>query len=370
MVQAMAQSSPNIMKATLTTREQKVLWATVDRYIATAEPVGSKVLLEEYKFDISAATIRNVMGVLDKFGLLYQPHTSAGRIPSHSGYRVYVDELISPPDDLSSHMHQKLSQSIHLTTNCSLEMLLRSVAHILATLSGCIALIAVPHVQSSKIRHIQLIEIDARKVTIVAVSDSYHTASVLVDLPASPDTSSLSEELQILNNFLNARLRDRPWHDLANLNWLDLDAQFRKYATVLEQPLRELTRVCNPPEMGQIFISGLTELLRQPEFSQLSQVKAIVQLLEENQADLFPLIFQQPELSDRRRVKVKIGSEISLEPIQNCTLISCTYNNFNNNESTVAGSVSVLGPTRLAYERAIASVQAVADHLSGTITQR
>jgi heat-inducible transcriptional repressor len=249
-------------------------------------------------------------------------------------------------------------------------MLLRSVAHILATLSGCIALIAVPHVQSSKIRHIQLIEIDARKVTIVAVSDSYHTASVLVDLPASPDTSSLSEKLQILNNFLNARLRDRPWHDLANLNWLDLDAQFRKYATVLEQPLRELTRVCNPPEMGQIFISGLTELLRQPEFSQLSQVKAIVQLLEENQADLFPLIFQQPELSDRRRVKVKIGSEISLEPIQNCTLISCTYNNFNNNESTVAGSVSVLGPTRLAYERAIASVQAVADHLSGTITQR
>jgi heat-inducible transcriptional repressor len=370
MVQAMVQSYPNIMKANLTSREQKVLWATVDRYIATAEPVGSKVLVEEYKFDISAATIRNVMGVLDKFGLLYQPHTSAGRIPSHSGYRVYVDDLISPPNDLSSHMHQQLSQSMHLTENCSLEMLLRSVAHILATLSGCIALITAPRLQASKVRHIQLIKIDSRKVTIVAVSDSYHTASVLVDLPTALDTSSLGEELQVLNNFLNERLHDRQWHDLTNLNWLDLDAQFRKYATVLEQPLRELTRACSPPAMGQIFISGLTELLRQPEFSQLSQVKAIVQLLEENQADLFPLIFEHPESSDRSRVKVKIGSEISLEPIQNCTLISCTYNNCNNNESSVAGSVSVLGPTRLAYERAIASVQAVADHLSETITQR
>lgn len=354
------------MKANLTSREQKVLWATVDRYIATAEPVGSKVLLEEYKFDISAATIRNVMGVLDKFGLLYQPHTSAGRIPSHSGYRVYVDDLINPPDDLSSHMHHQLSQSMHLTENCSLETLLRSVAHILATLSGCIALITAPHVQASKIRHIQLIEIDSRKVTIVAVSDSYHTASVLVDLPTSLDNCSLSEELQVLNNFLNTHLRERQWQDLANLNWHDLDYQFRQYAIVLEQPLRELTRACNQPAMGQIFISGLTELLRQPEFGQLSQVKAIVQLLEENQADLFPLIFN-PEASDRRRVKVKIGTEISLEPIQNCTLISCTYNNSNHNESTVAGSVSVLGPTRLAYERAIASVQAVADHLSETI---
>jgi heat-inducible transcriptional repressor len=355
------------MKANLTSREQKVLWATVNHYIATAEPVGSKVLVEEYNFDISAATIRNVMGMLDKFGLLYQPHTSAGRIPSHSGYRVYVDELLTPPsNDLSSHMQQQLSQSIYLTENCSLEMLLRSVAQILATLSGCIALITAPNLQASRIRHLQLIEIDARKVMIVAVSDSYHTASVLVDLPVDLEIGSLVGELQVLNNFLNAHFHGRQWNELTDLNWHELDWQFRQYATLLEQPLRELTRACNPPAMGQIFISGLTELLRQPEFSQLSQVKAIVQLLEENQAELFPLIFEQSEPPDRRRVKVKIGSEIQLESIQNCTLISCTYNC----ENAAVGSVSVLGPTRLAYERAIASVQAVADRLSETINHR
>ncbi len=355
-------------KANLTSREQKVLWATVNHYIATAEPVGSKVLVEEYNFDISAATIRNVMGMLDKSGLLYQPHTSAGRIPSNSGYRVYVDDLLSPPSsDLSSQMQQQLSQYAHLTENCSLEMLLRSVAHILATLSGCIALVTAPNMQAARIRHLQLVAIDARKVMIVAVSDTYHTASVLVDLPSDTEVSSLEAELQVLNNFLNAHLHDRAWCDLSDFNWHELDWQFRQYATLLEQPLRELTRACNPPALGQIFISGLTELLRQPEFTQLSQVKAIVQLLEENQAELFPLIFEQTASSDRRRVKVKIGSEIALEPIQNCTLISCTYDN---NDDVPVGSVSVLGPTRLAYERAIASVRVVADRLSEAINQR
>jgi heat-inducible transcriptional repressor len=150
-----------------------------------------------------------------------------------------------------------------------------------------------------------------------------------------------------------------------------LDREFQHYAQVLTNSLQELATICNPPQLGQIFISGLTELLRQPEFTQLSQVQAIIQLLEVDQALLLPL-FERNSLNlvdqnlNQNSLTIKIGSEIALEPIKNCTLISSTYSY----DDVPVGSVGVLGPTRLDYERAIASVQVIAHHLSETINQR
>jgi heat-inducible transcriptional repressor len=351
------------MKTNLNAREQRVLWATINHYIATAEPVGSKVLAEEYKFDISAATIRSVMGVLDKSGLLYQPHTSAGRIPSDSGYRVYVDELINPVKELNYSSAQHLSQKLESLPNQNLEVLLRNVAQILATFSGCIALITAPNMQNARIKHLQLVKVESPTLMLIAVMDSYHTASVVMKLPSH--SQSIDTELEILNNFLNTHLRDRSFEDLTSLKWDALDQDFRQYAQLLRHSLQELNRICNPPQIGQIFISGLTELLRQPEFTQLHQVQAIIQLLEEDQASLFPLIFE-PSDSPQNRVTIRIGSEMSLEPIQRCALISSTYTC----DQVTVGSVGVLGPTRIDYERAIASVQAIATHLSETISQK
>lgn len=354
------------MKTNLSSREQKVLRATVDRYIATAEPVGSKVLMEEYDFDISPATIRSIMSTLDRSGLLYQPHTSAGRIPSDSGYRVYVNELLDPTFELTTLTTQSLAARLDLCQKQSLEGLLRNIAQILAAFSGCIALITAPNVPTARIRHIQLIRVDARKVMMVAVSDSYHTASVLTDIPPDVDPDSLEPALIILNNFLNAHLQDRRLLDLSlNLRWEDLDREFQKYVTVVEESLLQLDKACNPATLGQLFISGLTELLRQPEFTQITQVQAIVQLLEEDQALLFPLFAVYPE-APTNGVTIKIGTEISLESIQRCTLISSIYSR----DDVPVGSVSLLGPTRLAYERAIASVQTVASYLSEVVSQK
>src|SRR4028119_1978832 len=98
------------VRVNLTDRQQHILWATVRHYIATAEPVGSKALVDEYNLSVSPATIRNAMGVLEKAGLLYQPHTSAGRVPSDSGYRMYVDKLIKPEDTLGRQVEQLRSE--------------------------------------------------------------------------------------------------------------------------------------------------------------------------------------------------------------------------------------------------------------------
>ena len=358
------------MQVQLTNRQQHILWATVRHYIATAEPVGSKALIEEYNLGVSSATIRNVMGVLEKSGLLYQPHTSAGRIPSDSGYRIYVDRLITPSETLAREVEVAL-QNRRKWEDGSLEALLQGAAQILATLSGCISLITMPQTGSSLLRHLQLVQIEAGRVMLIVVTDGYETHSALMDLPrpgeeTPPDAEVIDRELQIVSNFLNSHLRGRSLVELNALDWSQLDRDFQYYGEFLKKSITELTRRTFTPSATQIMIRGVAEVLRQPEFSQLQQVQTIIQLLEEEQEQLWRLIFEESEADEvgKPRVTVRIGAENPLEPIRTCSLISSTYRR----GAISVGSVGVLGPTRLDYETAIAVVTAAADYLTEALS--
>jgi len=348
----------------LSDRSQQILRATVRHYISTAEPVGSKTLAQEYDFSVSSATIRNAMGRLEKAGLLYQPHTSAGRIPSDSGYRLYVDRLMTPDETWGRQIEKVYSKQLNLGA-CSFEVLLRRAAQILATLSGQIALITSPQGTANVLRHLQLLQVNATQVMLIIVTDSYQTQSVLVELPPSLEATSdrdLAEgELQILSNFLNHQLRGRSLWDLANLDWGELDREFKCYADFLQILLGQIASYSQLPSSTPIMIQGISEVLRQPEFSQLQQVQMLLHLLEDEQEQLLPLMFALPEFEgDNKRVSVRIGSENPLEPLSTCTLISANYYQ----GETPVGSIGVLGPTRMLYENAIAMVKAAADYLS------
>ena len=148
-------------------------------------------------------------------------------------------------------------------------------------------------------------------------------------------------------------------------DWSQLDREFQRYGDFLRNFLADLSRRTQPPGATQIMIRGVAEVLRQPEFSELQQVKTIIHLLEEEQDQLWPLIFEEPEVEPGgRRVTIRIGSENQLAPIRTCTLISSTYRR----GSVPVGSVGVLGPTRMDYETAIASVEAAADYLSEALS--
>ncbi|MBN3926637.1 heat-inducible transcriptional repressor HrcA [Nostoc sp. NMS4] len=374
------------MEVQLTNRQQHILWATVRHYIATAEPVGSKALVEEYDLGVSSATIRNVMGVLEKSGLLYQPHPSAGRVPSDSGYRIYVDQLITPSlrsrnvsqtDALASLLPRStetVGREVEMALqkqlqwqDRSLETLLQGAAQILATLSGCISLITMPQTTTALLRHLQLVQVEAGRIMLIVVTDGYETHSKLMDLSPIPeetqrDSEVIDRELQIVSNFLNTHLRGRSLLELGYLNWSELDQEFQRYGEFLKNSVAELTRRTLAPTATQIMVRGVSEVLRQPEFSQLQQVQTIIQLLEEEQDQLWRLIFEEPEPEDggKPKVTVRIGAENPLEPIRTCTLISSNYCR----GSIPVGSVGVLGPTRLDYESAIAVVASAADYLS------
>lgn len=355
--------------ANLNPRHQHILWATVRHYIATAEPVGSKALAEGYDLSFSSATIRNIMGNLEKSGFLYQPHTSAGRVPSDSGYRTYVDHLMIPDTATSRKVEQLLNHQIKLN-NWTLEAILQRAAQILATLSGYIVLITFPQQQTAQLRHLQLIQVSPQQLMLIIVTDSYQSQSILINAPQflkekEHDPESVADELRILSNFLNTHLQGRSLSELANLDWQKIDQEFQDYADFLKGLTIDLSEHYSQLNSASpMMIRGISEVLRQPEFSQLDQVQMLLHLLEEQQEQLFPLVFQLANQDSQKRVQVKIGSENNLESMQSCTLICANYCQ----AQTPIGSVGVIGPKRMLYENAIALVQTTADYLSETLS--
>jgi heat-inducible transcriptional repressor len=353
----------------LNQRYQNILKATIKHYIATAEPVGSKTLAEEYNLKISSATIRNVMGRLEEAGFLYQPHASAGRIPSDSGYRLYVDRLISPDTTFGKQLERSLNSQLE-PERWSFEALLQRATQILATLSGYIALITLPQNPGNILRHLQLIHLSAGQIMLIIVTDAYQTQSVLMEL--SPFTSKREEvdeeviegELQILSNFLNSKLKGRSLSEITRLDGGELGREFKRYADFLQVLARELRRF-SQPSAAPIMVRGVAEVLRQPEFSQLQQVQTLLHLLEEEQDQLWPLIFTVSHFEHSpQKVTIRIGSENPLEPMRTCTLIAANYYQ----DDIPVGSVGVIGPTRMLYENAIALVETTADYLSDALS--
>lgn len=346
-------------RSDLSVRHQKILKATIEHYITTAEPVASQALVRQYGFDVSSATIRNVMGRLEEAGLLYQPHVSAGRVPSDSGYRTYVDRLIVPDERIDRAIRQILQQELQVV-GASFTALLQRAAKILSTLSGYIALITFPQNLNSTLRHLQLVRVASDRVMLIIVTDSGQTQSILMESPLSEDEdeSDIDRELQLLSNFLDRELRGLSLAEITALDWANVDREFSQYTDFLDGLLDRL-KLSVKAQSSPMVIQGVAELLRQPEFSQLQQVQTLLSLLEQ-QDRLSPIIFTLSEIEDLKRVKIKIGEENQLEPMQTCALISANYYQ----DDTPVGSVGILGPKRMLYENAIALVENTADYLS------
>lgn len=367
----------------LNSRQQNILRATVRHYVSTAEPVGSKSLASAaYNLQVSSATIRNVMSALEASGLLYQPHTSAGRIPSDSGYRAYVNELMAPSEPLIRQMETTLSQRIGWQGQ-AIEALLQESAQILAGLSGYIALVTLPQMNEATIKHLQLVRVSDDQVLLV-VLDSYHNHSVLLPLPRPsriPSTKTvdsderIDRELQILSNFLTEQLKGKSLQEVT-LNWSDLDQAFQRYAHDLQQAIADLSRRSRPTPATQILISGLAEVLGQPEFAERSQLLSLVQLLEDGRDQLWPLISTTAlagtdhyllgeDTSENQRLRIWIGAENPVAPMQSCALVTSTYGR----TPGPVGSLGVLGPTRMLYENAVAAVSAAANYLTDAVAE-
>jgi heat-inducible transcriptional repressor len=344
----------------LNQRQQKILWATIRHYITTAEPVGSKALVDEFNLQVSSATIRNSFVLLEKAGLLYQPHTSAGRVPSDSGYRMYVDELLQPDLTVGSKVQSALSSQLDWE-KWSLEALLHGAAQILATLSGYIAIVTPPAASCSTLRHLQLVRVAEQKVMAIAVFDSYQSQSVVLDLAV--DDADLPDFAALLNR----QMCNRSTMELLLIDWQAIGDRFSDCVPAIEKLVTVLQQRSLPST--QVMMRGFSGLLRQPEFAELQQVQNLLQLLEAEPAQIWQSLVPGMPLGTSlgtEKISIRIGTENTWEPMQICTLVSSSYCP----TATSIGSVSLLGPKRMLYENVIPLVENTADYLATAFVDR
>jgi len=324
-------------------RKQRILQALILDYIATGDPVGSRTIAKTNKLGVSSATIRNEMADLEEMGLIEQPHTSAGRIPSQFGYRYYVDCLMEKqplPEQVKKYIQEILSEKISET-----EVLVQVCSKLLSQLTNYTAMVMAPIMGKIKLRYIQLLPLEKSKVVLVVVLDNGHVEHRTLELPFSLRNEEIQYISQTLNNNLQG-LSIGQWKS-GVLNTIYYELAQQKY--FLNEIIEIIEMALVSKDDHKVYLGGMLNILDQPEFKDVEKVKDLLELLEEDKVLKDVLTNTGQEIG----IKVKIGTENPYEGMKKCSLITATYEL----DGKVIGTLGVLGPTRMEYSKAVSIVE-------------
>ena len=330
-------------------RKLEVLRAIVEDYVATQEPVGSKALVERHHLRVSPATIRNDMAVLEEEGYIRQPHTSAGRVPTDRGYRLFVDKL-SRIKPLSPAERRAIER--FLVDVVDLDDVVHRTVRLLAQLTRQVAVVQYPSLSRSRVRHLELVPVSTTRLMLVMIADTGRVEQRLVELPAPmPETDVLRLRTAINDGLGGQRLVDTPplVQDLAE----GIEPLLRPAMQVLAAVLLE-TLVERGEE--RIALAGTANLTRGGILDFQGSLRPILEALEEEVVLLKLIGSSEPE---SRVTRVLIGDENEIEHLRGASVVSTGYGP----GSTVVGGMGVLGPTRMDYPGNIATVSAVARYV-------
>ncbi len=329
----------------LTPRRQRVLRHIVQEYVATAQPVASDLIARKYESEVSSATVRNDMAFLEDAGLITQPHTSAGRVPTDRGYRQFVEWLMASEPGLPASEQRSLREQFRRFDGGAAESAHLASALMARTL-GSAAMATPPAAPRARLRRLELVplQVDVVLVTLILVSGSVRQKTVPVDEAlARADAIRLSNEISAL-------LADRTAAQARRaLGRGKLTAEARPFADVAIELLQQAT----DQAFVAIYYEGLAQLLSQPEFAHSEKLRPIVEVLEQQ-----PLLARfLAESLATPGVQVTIGTENSLEQMHDASVVLTRYGS----TDEFVGVLGVLGPTRLAYWRAVPMVRLVAE---------
>ena len=323
---------------TLNERKIKILQSIINDYIATGEPVGSRTIAKKYDMGISSATIRNEMSDLEDMGLIIQPHASAGRIPSDLGYRLYVDQLMKLKE--VDNEQQMFLENIISKNIDSIEFLMEESAKALAMLTNYTTLVSGPVNTKTTLKKINLLNLDENHLMIVTATGENYITNHVAPLYDVPDDATL----HIISASLNEMLKDKELDEISGKMADEIYHKFVGYEDIIEAAFSAIKKTMNTAENVHIHMSGAKNILTFPEFSDVEKAKTLFQTLEEKER-----IVQLLSTGEEKQIDVMIGGEISIEEMQDCSLITATYDLGNNNK----GKIGILGPTRMDYSQVV-----------------
>jgi heat-inducible transcriptional repressor len=330
-------------------RKNKVLQAIIEDYVATAEPVGSRTIARKFQLGVSPATIRNEMADLEELGFLEQPHTSAGRVPSDRGYRYYVDCLMESRQ-VSASDEDMIRRTLERKAR-ELDTLVRETARLLSDTTHLTAVISGPQLQKAHFRDLRLVPLGGDKAVLVYITDSGFIENQVLDLPVEVTMV----ELQRVSDVLTEQLRGQSVESLSKASIQALHTELHRYGALLEQTLQALTYKMEPGERQRLFLGGATHMLNQPEFRDVTKVRDLLTLLENE--DLVSEVLSSAD--NVERPAIQIGEEIKVRELTDCSVISATYRL----GDEVIGRVGVIGPKRMEYARITGLVNAITRQL-------
>ncbi len=338
------------MADSLNERSQNILEAIVEDYISSAEPVGSRAISRKHNFNLSPASVRNVMADLEEMGLLCSPHTSAGRIPTGKGFQYYIDTLLEVRD-LNRNEKQNLRNSYRFQ-NMRMEDIMQEVGRVLSGLSQYTGLVMAPKFISTIFRQIEFVRLSQGRLLVIYVSETGLVQNKVIEA----DPTITTHDLEKISNYLNSELNGLTIHEVrAKLNQ-ELQNDRVLYDKLKKQALSLSCAALQDEIEDQLYVSGASLMLGQPEFSTPEQMKRLIQTFESKKI-LIDLLDQG---QSAQGVQIFIGSESSHVDLEGCSLIT---SNFSNQKGAI-GSLGVIGPVRMNYSQVVPIVDFTAQLVS------
>ncbi|MCA0384035.1 MAG: heat-inducible transcriptional repressor HrcA [Firmicutes bacterium] len=329
-------------------RQLKILEAIISDFIESAQPVGSRTISKKYPLGISSATIRNEMADLEELGYLFQPHTSAGRIPSDLGYRLYVDSLvreysISPRD-------KEIIQSLLLNKIIEAGDLAKQAVKLLSEFTKLVAIVSIPKFNKCRLANLKLVKVSDSKVLLILVTDTGIVKNIQLALS--------NTEQFVLDRISDTMVDHLMGETIENIDVRAISRIKEKLKSLgdvvdyLIPILRDALKSLNGTEMH---VDGISHLLSTYEFSDTEKARHIFEFIKDQQA-LEQLIEQVPT----NQLSIKIGSEIGIDALDDCSIIASSYKVDGNN----AGRILILGPKRMDYGAVVSTINYISNTLS------
>ena len=330
----------------LSERSREILKTVIHAYINDAEPVGSRTVAKKAGLGLSPATIRNAMADLEDIGLLFQPHSSAGRLPTEAGLRYYVDFLLEK-ENLSWGDQVAIEKGLMLKS-AGLVATLKRAVQLLASFSGHAAVVSAPRLTCDRLIHLDFLLIRPGLILVVSVSDTGMVQNRLVQI----DYDIQEEQLEKFSQYLSSKLVHMCLEELRSIIIEELKEKKRVFDVLLEDFLDQM-KVST--EQSEVFIEGKLNLLDKREFSNVSRIRAILKTFEEEKA----LLTLLDRCLDSRGVQIYIGSEGLGNEVPGCGMVLAPYAGSN----SPLGSLGIVGPISMNYARAVSLVEYTAQVL-------
>ena len=330
-------------------RKMKILHAIIQTYLETGEPVGSRTISKYTDLNLSSATIRNEMADLEELGYILQPHTSAGRIPSDKGYRLYVDMLMEEKEQELNEMQEQMLEKAD-----KMELLLKQAAKVLANNTNYATMISTPMNSANKIKFIQLSQVDEEQIISVIVLGG----NVIKNKIITVGEELSSENLLKLNMLLNTTLNGMSIEEI-NLGLIArLKEQAGIHSKVISNVLDAVADAIQIDEDMQIYTSGATNIFKYPELSDKQSAQEIISAFEEKQ-QLTELVTQTLSQEENTGIQVYIGDETPVQTMKDCSVVTATYELGDG----MKGTIGIIGPKRMDYEHVLKSLKHLQNEL-------